>query len=98
MNLHRFILFLTLADEIETNKGSIKLKYLLAYSILSGQACNKGSSTYQNFSLLIDARNGLMHMKPSDFSGKADTEGTLVMEPPPKILEKFRSLGVMDAS
>ena len=68
--------YVRLADEIETNKGSMKLKYLLSYSILSGRPCNKGGSPYQDFSLLIEARNLLMHMKPSDFSGAAKPDGT----------------------
>lgn len=90
--------FVKLADEIESSKGSIKLKYLLAYSILSGQPCEKGDPPYQNLSLLIEARNGLMHMKPSNSSGEAKPDGTLVMGPTPKILERFRALSIMDVS
>lgn len=90
--------FVRLADEIETNKSSIKLKYVLAYSVLSGQPFDKSGQPYQNFSLLIEVRNGLMHMKPTDFSGEAKPDGTLVMGPTPKIIEKFRALGIMDIS
>lgn len=90
--------FVTLASEIEGNKGSIKLKYVLALSILSGQPCDKSGRIYQNFSLLIEVRNSVMHMKPSDFSGEAKLDGTLKMGPPPKILEKIRALGIMDTS
>jgi hypothetical protein len=90
--------FVRVADEIESSKGSIKLKYVLAYSILSGQPCEKGEPPYQNLSLLIEARNGLMHMKPSDSSGEAKPDGTLVMGPPPRILNKFRALRIMDVS
>lgn len=45
--------FVGLAEELEANKGSINLKYLLAYSILSGSRCNKGGQPYQDFVLLI---------------------------------------------
>ena len=70
--------FLRLArDEIETNKGSIKLKCTLAYSVLSGTPCNKGGDPYQDLSLLLEARNLLMHMKPSNFSGEATPDGTV---------------------
>lgn len=87
-----------LADEIESNKGSIKPKYVLAYSVLSGQPCDKGGHPYQNFSLLIDARNGLMHMKPNDLSGEAKPDGTLTLGSAPKIFEKIRGLGIIDTS
>lgn len=90
--------YVRLADEIETNKGSMKLKYLLSYSILSGRPCNKGGSPYQDFSLLIEARNLLMHMKPSDFSGEAKPDGTLPMKPTPRTMERFRALNILGSS
>lgn len=86
-----------LAEELEANKGSINLKYLLAYSILSGSRCNKGGQPYQDFVLLIEARNGLMHMKPNDFSVEARPGGT-PMEQDLKFIRRVRALGILDAS
>ena len=90
--------FVRLADEIETNKGSIKLKCTLAYSVLSGTPCNKGGDPYQDLSLLLEARNLLMHMKPSDFSGEATPDGTVRKGPTPRTMERFRALGILDTS
>jgi hypothetical protein len=75
---------------MRSNKqGFYELKYLLSYSILSGRPCNKGGSPYQDFSLLIEARNLLRHMKPSDFSGEAKPDRTLPMKPTPRTMEGF---------
>lgn len=90
--------FVKLADEVESGKGSIKLKYVLAYSVLSGKPCDKTVNPYQDFSLLIEARNSLMHRKPRDFSGEAKADRTLVMGPPEMLMKRFRALGIMDTS
>lgn len=90
--------FVKRANELITNWGSTKCKYLLAYSVLSGQRCDKGGPAYQNFSLLIEARNGLMHAKSGTFSGEADPDGKLVMGVSDKLLERFRASGIIDNS
>lgn len=84
--------------KIEIDKGSVEQKYLLAYSVLSGHACDKGAPPYQDFSLLIEARNGLMHMKPTKFSGETEIGGTLATRPSPRIMAKLRSKGILAAS
>ena len=90
--------YVGLADEVEANKGSVKLKYLLAYSVLSGQQCNKGGNPYQDFSLLVDARNRLMHAKPGGSSGELFREGTDVSAAASDLPEKFRTKGILDTS
>jgi hypothetical protein len=90
-------IFVRLAEEIETNNGSIKLKYAVAYCVLSGQSCDKGGHPYQHLALLIEARNRLMHMKPNDFSVEARPGGT-PMESDLRFMEKFRALGILDTS
>jgi hypothetical protein len=47
-------------QEIEGEKGSIRLKYMLAAAAL-GRPLSKGQQPYQDFSLLIDLRNALVH-------------------------------------
>jgi hypothetical protein len=88
-------IYLSLAEEIESNKGSIKLKFILAYSILTGQPCDKGGHPYQDFSLLLEARNGIMHMRPMDFLGPMGPDGTAAFEAA-KIIDKLRSKGIVD--
>lgn len=89
--------YIRLAEEIESNKGSIKLKFVLGFSIFSGQPCDKGGKPYQDFALLVEARNGLMHMRPTEFWGEIKPDGTSEFEPAP-IIEKFRSKGILDNS
>jgi hypothetical protein len=90
--------YVGLASEVEANKGSVKLKYLLAYSVLSGQPCDKGGHPYQDFALLVEARNSLMHMKPSNWSGELRPDGTIGPDADATIVEKFRSKGILDTS
>ncbi len=56
--------------EIEENRGSVKLKYMVARTILTGNTYNKGASPYQEFALLIELRNALVHMETKQFSGE----------------------------
>jgi len=91
----QILTYVRLADETETSKGSIQTKYVLAYSVLSGKSCIKGERPYQDFSLLIEARNTLMHMKPSDVSGEAKPEGAPAMQPSLRTMERFRALNLL---
>jgi hypothetical protein len=51
-------------NEIESSHGSVELKYLMAKAILSGQPYEKGRQPYQDFQLLFDIRNAIVHHKP----------------------------------
>jgi len=91
------VTYIRLAEEIESSKGSVQLKFVLSFSILSGQPCDKGGKLYQDFALLVEARNGLMHMKPTEFLGEIKSDGTSEFEPAP-IIKKFRSRNILDNS
>jgi hypothetical protein len=52
--------------EIERDRGSLRLKYLVASRMLSGKMFDKGSAPYQDFDVLVQLRNDLMHLKPLD--------------------------------
>jgi hypothetical protein len=59
------LLFLShVLKETEASRGSIRLKYLLAKSILSGQSYDQGSKPYQDFNLLFNIRDAIVHLKP----------------------------------
>ena len=90
--------YVDLAEEVEANNGSTKLKYLIAYSILSGQPCKKGESPYQDFSLLVDIRNELLHAKPRNVSSKTKPDGTIEFGPQHKILARLRDKDILDTS
>jgi hypothetical protein len=52
-----------LADT-ESARGSTGAKYMAAYRALTGHAYNRGHATYQNFAMLTETRNALVHLKP----------------------------------
>jgi hypothetical protein len=56
----------TILKEVDRDRGSISQKYLWAAYLLSGKCFDKGKNPYQDFKLLIDLRNSLMHLKPDD--------------------------------
>lgn len=91
--------FVKQANELINKRGragSTENKYLLAYSILSKRNCDKSGSAYQNFKLLFEARNGLMHAKSATFSGEANPDGHLVLGVSDKLVEKFGASGLLN--
>jgi hypothetical protein len=55
--------FLAELDEREVG-ASLKAKYNMAHWVLCGQPFDKGRSPYQDFDLLVDLRNLVIHLKP----------------------------------
>ncbi|MHB0979372.1 MAG: hypothetical protein ACYC5Q_04715 [Thermoleophilia bacterium] len=53
-------------EEIENSRGSLSLKYLMAYTTLAGAPVDKGANPYQDFATLLRLRNDLVHLKPRD--------------------------------
>jgi hypothetical protein len=52
-----------LLSEVEDARGTTNLKYLLGKLALSGKTFDKGANPYQDFAILMDLRNSLMHLK-----------------------------------
>jgi hypothetical protein len=77
---------------IEEGRGQLALKFQVAKFILSGSPYQTGASPYQNFDLLLEIRNGLVH--PKAFSVKSDESGSAV-DPLRKFREKLRSLEII---
>ena len=57
--------FVEVIDEIERSRGSTRLKFLLASSVLGGATYEKGSNPYQDYALLTSLRDALVHLKPT---------------------------------
>jgi len=55
--------FANILHEIESSRGSIRLKYLMAHTVLTGHPFAKGEYPFQDFELLFSIRNELMHHK-----------------------------------
>ena len=71
--------------EAENSYCSVRLKYLLTKSILSGKPYDKGRQPYQDFELLFSIRDTIVHMKPERI-GKE----------PHKIVQALSSKGLCD--
>lgn len=75
-------LFVDALNEIETNWGSVKLKYMVAGAIFAGKPYDKGAPPYQDFALLIELRNALVHMKTKQISGLLSVSNAIKPSPP----------------
>ena len=69
--------------EVESNRGSLELKYLIASQTLSGRMYDKGASPYQDFAILIRLRNDIVHLKPKQISDQKEGK------PPETALPKY---------
>lgn len=49
--------------ELEESRVSVTTKYLVASQVLAGKSFDTGAAPYQDFKLLIDLRNSIMHIK-----------------------------------
>jgi hypothetical protein len=49
--------------ELEESRVPVTTKYLIATQVLDGKGFNTGAPPYQDFKLLIDLRNAIMHIK-----------------------------------
>jgi hypothetical protein len=69
--------------EVEDDRGSVTLKYQVAYRILSGRTFPRGSSPFQEFKQLVTLRNLLVHLRPGDRhspSGHVEPKEGLIRE------------------
>lgn len=73
-------------DEVESSRGSVRLKYLMAKAILSGESYDKGSKPYQDFELLFTIRDAIVHHKPEK----------ITQEQPHKIVAALAARGLCE--
>ena len=82
-------------DEIEQAHGSLKSKYLFAKLILSGKSFDKGTNPFQDFALLVDVRNAIVHHKVVD---KFDLIDDKIVMQPLKLLERLDRRKLLSAT
>ena len=75
--------FAEILREVESSRGSTRLKYLMGLAMLTGHPFDQGKAPYQDFELLFSIRDELMH-------GKLQT---LSSDPHP-LVRKLRSKGI----
>lgn len=81
-----------LLDETERSKGTTKLKYMVAKVALTGKSYDKGLPPFQDFSLLMDLRNALMHMQLDRINS---VEPAKVDIQYPAVVSKLRSKAIL---
>jgi hypothetical protein len=67
--------------DIEDNRGSVGLKYLVASLVLSGSMFDAGTNPYQDFDLLRRLRDLLMHVKSPDVLTEPPSSSTKTPKP-----------------
>ncbi len=92
--------FAALAGEVERSHGSIELKFLLASALLAGRAYDRGTQPYQDFKLLVDLRNELVHYKPRDKVQlrSGDDAGSAFAVVPRNLVRRLASRKLIDAA
>ena len=81
-----------LLSEVEDARGTTNLKFLLAKLALSGQPFDRGTNPYQDFAILIELRNSLMHLK-FDRIESLNINEVRIHHPP--VISKLRSKSVL---
>ncbi len=86
-----------LLQEAEKTHSSIEAKYQLAKFILSGEVFERGSAPFQEFALLNDVRNVIVHQKPLVAILRRNGEGRFGWAEP-KIMVRLEGAGVVEVS
>lgn len=82
----------SLLSEVEDARGNTTLKYLLAKLALAGNAYDKGVNPYQDFAVLMELRNSLLHLKFDRIESVKINE-TRIQHPP--VVGKLRSRNIL---
>jgi hypothetical protein len=88
------VLAATLAD-LEESRVSVETKYAVSFLILTGKAYVRGKSPYQDFALLMELRNALLHPKPHRFlrRGSSDAPELKLITSP--VIRRLRDRNVL---
>ena len=79
--------FVNLYKEFEETKARLTSRFILAYQILSGVPADKGDLPYQDFALLVDVRNALIHIKLDELLSES-VDNSITMRYP-KVISKL---------
>ncbi len=66
--------------DAEDSRAPIKSKYQLARLVLTGEVFDKGTQPFQDFALLVDVRNLVVHWKPKEAARRKEADGALTWE------------------
>jgi len=86
--------FASVMEDVEKSRAQIQARFQLARLVLAGKTYTKGAAPYQDFSVLIETRNELVHFKGDEYflsaGGPKATAGS-----PVRVVEKLRSLNIL---
>lgn len=82
----------SLLGEVEALRGPTNIKYLLAKLALTGKTFDKGTNPYQDFALLTELRNSVIHLKFDRI--KSMKIGDVRIDQPP-IINKLRAKNIL---
>ena len=82
----------SLLSEVEGAGGTTKLKFLVGKLALSGRPFDKGANPYQDFAMLLDLRNSLVHLKFDRIEYPQINE---VRVQHPDVINKLRSKNIL---
>jgi hypothetical protein len=85
--------FAQVMEDAEESKASIESKFHLAHLTLTGNAYDRGIAPYQDFSLLIAARNALVHFKSREYFSSA--EGRPAVFNQAGVVDKLKSKSIL---
>lgn len=83
----------SLLSDLEDAHAPLTTKYMFARWVLTGRPYDKAAQPYQDFALLVELRNCLIHFRPLDQTEFSPTEGITIK--PPKIFDKLRSKKIL---
>jgi|ERR1700678_82793 len=84
--------FALLMSDLEKVQGSVETRFNMAHWLLTGRPFAKGEQPFQNFKLLFQLRNDLMHFKPDPLMEEGEPKPTL------GIISKLHGLGILNDS
>jgi hypothetical protein len=86
--------FADVMEEVEKSRAQIQAKFQFAHIVLTGKTYDKGAAPYQDFSLLIETRNELVHFKSDEYflskGGDKATVGSTV-----RVIRRLKSLNIL---
>jgi hypothetical protein len=89
----RITMLVDILRSIEEGRGQLGLKFQIAKYILTGEPYNMGALPYQNFELLLLARNGLIH--PKTFKVNIVAQESEIVGPAERFLKRMRALNIL---
>jgi hypothetical protein len=84
--------FAQLMSDLEKVQGSVETRFNMAHWLLTGRPFAKAEQPFQNFKLLFQLRNDLMHFKPDPRMEEAGPK------PAPGIIAKLHGLSILNDS